>query len=140
MSDTLTKQQQNYMRRIMLARMKILSRNGFYGLLLMHMTFALDGSVRTAATVGERIYFAPEFLDDISDSELMFILQHEILHVVLRHMERTADRDHLGFNIACDIVVNSNILFSAGGDRSSITLAKYGESMRLLAGECRIAW
>ncbi len=127
----LTKQQQQYIRRIMLARMKILSRNGFYGLLLMHMKFALDGNVRTAATDGERIYFAPEFLDEISDSELMFILQHEILHVVLRHVERTADRDPRGFNIACDIVVNSNILFSAGGDRASITLARYGESMHL---------
>ena len=127
----LTKQQQQYIRRIMLARMKILSRNGFYGLLLMHMKFAIDGSVKTAATDGERIYFAPEFLDDISDSELMFILEHEILHVVLRHVESTADRDPQGFNIACDIVVNSNILFSAGGDRASITLAKYGESMHM---------
>ena len=121
--------QQEYIRRIMIARMSILSRNGFFGLLLMHMRFALDESVGTAATDGERIYFAPAFLDEISDPELVFILMHEIMHVVLRHTSRTGSRDHLLFNVACDIVVNSNIMDAAGGDIKSITLAKYGPSM-----------
>ncbi len=35
------------------------------------------------------------------------------------------------FNIACDIVVNSNILLSNNMDSASITLRKYGESMHL---------
>ena len=121
--------QQEYIRRIMIARMSILSRNGFFGLLLMHMRFALDESVGTAATDGERIYFAPAFLDEISDPELVFILMHEIMHVVLRHTSRTGSRDHLLFNVACDIVVNSNIMDAAGGDIKSITLARYGPSM-----------
>ena len=121
--------QQEYMRRIMIARMSILSRNGFFGLLLMHMRFALDESVETAATDGERIYFAPAFLDEISDPELVFVLMHEIMHVALRHTFRTGGRDPLLFNIACDIVVNSNIMDAAGGDIRSITLAKYGPSM-----------
>ena len=120
-----------YMRRIMISRMRILSANGFYGLLLMHMRFALDGSVGTAATDGDRIYFAPAFLDELSDRELDFILMHEIMHVVLRHVARTGDRDPKLFNMACDIVVNSNILLSSGLNKDSITLDKYGESMHL---------
>jgi predicted metal-dependent peptidase len=37
-------------------------------------------------------------------------MMHEILHVVLQHCLRGEDRDQERFNIACDIVVNSNIL------------------------------
>lgn len=123
--------QQEYIRRILVARMSILARNGFFGLLLMHMKFALDDSVGTAATDGERIYFAPAFLEAISDGELVFILTHEIMHVVLRHTFRTGSRDNTLFNIACDIVVNSNILSASGMNRQSITLRKYGESMHV---------
>lgn len=123
--------QREYIRRLLAARMSVLSRHGFFGLLLMHMKFTLDDSIETAATDGDRIYFAPSFLDDISDKELIFILMHEIMHVALRHVFRTGERDNLLFNIACDIVVNSNIMSSAGKDPGSITLSKYGESMHL---------
>ena len=122
---------QEYMRRILLARMAVLTRSGFFGLLLMHMRFALDESIQTAATDGERIIFSPKFLDSISDRELAFILMHEIMHVALRHVSRNGDRNDFKFNIACDIVVNSNILQSAGMDLRSITLDRYGESMHL---------
>ncbi len=120
-----------YNRRILLARMRLLSKNGFYGLLLMHMSFALDMNCETAATDGNKIIFGPSFLDDLYDDELEFIMMHEILHVVLQHCFRTGQRDDMLFNIACDIVVNSNILYSNRGDLSSITLHKYGESMHL---------
>lgn len=120
-----------YIRRLMLSRMRILCNNGFYGLLLMHMNFALEELCDTAATDGKKIYFGPKFLDELSDSELDFILMHEILHVVLKHCTRTGDRDNDQFNIACDIVVNSNIMKSCGMNPMSITLRKYGESMHL---------
>lgn len=118
-----------YVKRLMVARMKILANNGFYGLMLMHMGFALDETIETAATDGKKLFFAPAFLDDLTDSELVFILQHEILHVVLKHVMRTGDMDNELFNIACDIVVNSYILYAANNDLKSITLSRYGESM-----------
>ncbi len=118
-----------YMRRLLMSRLRILCTNGFYGLLIMHMKFALDEKCETAATDGKRIYFNPSFLDSISDSELDYILMHEILHVVLEHCSRNGDRDSEKFNIACDIVVNSNILKSCGMDEKKITLKKYGIGM-----------
>ena len=118
-----------YMRRLLLSRMRILCSNGFYGLLIMHMKFALDEETATAATDGNRIFFNPVFLDIISDSELDYILMHEILHVALQHCSRSGDRDSEQFNIACDIVVNSNILKSCGMDEKKISLKKYGVSM-----------
>ena len=120
-----------YIKRLLLSRMRILCNNGFYGLLLMHMIYSIDENCETAATDGRRIFFGPKFLDELNDSELDFIMMHEILHVVLQHCLRQGDRDNEQFNIACDIVVNSNILLSENMNLKSITLKKYGESMHL---------
>ncbi|MGN0164112.1 MAG: VWA-like domain-containing protein [Candidatus Ornithomonoglobus sp.] len=120
-----------YNKRLLLSRMRILINNGFYGLLLMHMILTVDESCPTAATDGYRIYFGPEFMDALSDSEIDFVMMHEILHVVLNHCARTGGRDNEAFNIACDIVVNSNILLSNNMDLNSITLKKYGTLMHL---------
>ena len=118
-----------YARRLQLSRMRLMCNQSFYGLLLTHLKYSLDELCSTAYTDGERIAFSPDFLDEISDSELDFVMMHEILHVVLLHCFRTGERDAELFNIACDIVVNSNILKSCGMERARITLKKYGESM-----------
>lgn len=120
-----------YTRRLLMSRMRLLCSNGFYGLLIMHMAFALEDECETAATDGRRIIFGPAFLDSLSDDELDFILMHEILHVALQHCSRGKDADPGLFNIACDIVVNSNILKSFNDDVKKITLREYGESMHL---------
>ncbi|MCH5350898.1 MAG: hypothetical protein J1F39_02890 [Clostridiales bacterium] len=121
----------SYVKRLLLSRMRILCDHGFYGLLLMHMNFAIDENCDTAATDGVKIYFGPEFLDDLSDGELDFVMMHEIMHVVLQHCLRGGERDREQFNIACDIVVNSNILLSNNNDISSIELKKYGVAMHV---------
>lgn len=46
------------------------------GLLLMHMIYSIDENCETAATDGHRIFFGPKFLDELSDSELDFIMMH----------------------------------------------------------------
>ena len=118
-----------YMKRLLMSRMRILVNNGFYGLLLMHMKFAIDERCDTAATDGIRIYFGPQFLDELNDAELDFVMMHEILHVVLQHCLREGERDKKRYNIACDIVVNSNILLSENMNVDAITLRKWGEAM-----------
>ena len=115
-----------YMRRLLLARLRLLCSNGFYGLLLMHVKFGLTDEVEHGGCGGDYIGFNPKFLDQVSDSELDYLLMHEILHLVLRHAERLGDREPERFNIACDIVVNSNILLSNGMNESSITLSSCG--------------
>jgi len=128
LSDT---QQREYVRRLLLSRMRILLNNGFYGLLLMSMAFAIDEDCETASTNGKKIFFGPQFLDELSDSELDFIMMHEVMHVVLQHCLRGKKKNDMLFNIACDIVVNSNIKKSCGGKDSAITLRNYGTSMHL---------
>ena len=128
----LSKEQSSaFTRRLLLSRMRILCNHGFFGLLLMNVVFSIDENVETACTDGYRIIFGTEFLETLSDSELDFVMIHEIMHIVLKHSMRREYRDNKLFNVACDIVVNSNILLSNNNDLSSITLEKYGESMHL---------
>lgn len=118
-----------YTKRLLMSRMRILCDHGFYGLLLMHIKFALDESVQTACTDGVYIIFSPKFLAELSDRELDFVMMHEIMHVVLQHCMRGKEKEAKRYNIACDIVVNSNILLENKMNPGSITLKKYGVSM-----------
>ena len=120
-----------YIRRLLLSRMRLLCNHGFFGLLLMHMAYAVDEQLETACTDGQYIIFGTDFLDDLNDRELDFVMMHEIMHVVLQHCLRGGDLDHERFNIACDIVVNSNILLENNMDRRSIRLGPYGEAMHV---------
>ena len=120
-----------YIKRLLLSRMRILCNHGFFGLLLMHVTYSVSEEVETACTDGRGITFGTKFLDELSDNELDFVMMHEIMHIVLQHCIRRNDRDAEAFNIACDIVVNSNILLENNMALNSITLKKYGESMHL---------
>lgn len=115
-------------KRLQNARLDLLRKQPFYALLLMHMKFALDNTVEHSYTDGNRICFNPDFLDELEDGELEFVLMHNVLHAALSHPFRVqADYDLEVFDKACDIVVNSNILYSFGGtDLSKITLKKYG--------------
>ena len=126
LSDAMKKE---YARRLLLSRNRVLCNHGFYGMLLMHASFLLDEACETAYTDGNRIAFSPAFMDRISDSELDFVLMHEILHIALQHCSRGEKYEKELFNIACDIVVNSNILKSNDMRPDSITVAEFGESM-----------
>ena len=115
-------------KRLQNARLDLMRSQPFYALLLMHMKFALDVTCETAYTDGRRIAFNPDFLKELDNEELQFVLMHEVLHVVLQHcFRRQSDYDPEVFDIACDIIVNSNIMHSFGDDKRRITMRKYGE-------------
>lgn len=124
------KKTREIIKRLQRARMALMVKQPFYAVLLMHMRFALDEGCETAYTDSQRIAFCTDFIKRLSDSELEFVLMHEVLHVALNHCGRSsADYDFDLFNEACDIVVNSNILYSCNMNLSAVTLSEYGESM-----------
>lgn len=125
--DKFDKRTYEIIKRLQNARLSLLSKQLFYALLLLHMKFALDISCETAYTDGERIAFNPDFMDKLSDKELEFVLMHEVLHAALGHpFRKQSDYDLECYDKACDIVVNSNILYSFNMDIKSITLKNFG--------------
>ena len=109
-------------RRLVAARGRILAEHGFYGLLLMHMRFAVGDELDTAWVSSDTITFNPDFSDKLTPDELCFVLEHEVLHAALGHLERQGDRNQFLWNLACDIVVNSNIKHSNGDDPKAISV------------------
>jgi len=121
--------QKELIKKLLLSRMRILLRNPFYGQLLMNINIGLDENCNTAYANGDKICFSPEFLEQLSEDEVDFVLHHEILHIVLKHCYRFEPKNKqnpLLFNIACDMVVDSTIFKSYNYDESKIVIQ--GES------------
>lgn len=101
------------LKRIKEIRAQILKEMPFIGVLLMRLSIGL-APCETAFTDMKRIVFDPGFVNRLSDTELRFVMHHEVLHCVLGHCIRGKGYDPMLFNIACDIVVNSNIMNAMG--------------------------
>ena len=115
--------EKEYVKRILESRLRILCNQGFYGSLLMHMNFAIDENVKNVAADRRKIYFNPTFLDSISNTELDFVMIHEVVHLSLRHNSRSKVVENKKiFYKAADIVANSNILKSLGMSEKHISL------------------
>ena len=121
----------NYSKKLLKSRFRILTNYEFYGSLLMNTKFSLDESCETAYTNGKTIAFDPKFLDSLTEYELDFVMMHEIMHICLKHCFRGEKKDNLLFNIACDIVVNSNIINSCKLNVKKLSKGALGEIMHL---------
>lgn len=64
----------------------------------------------TAATDGYFVYWNPVFFESLDEDEVMGVLAHELLHVVLAHLERRGLREERAWNIAVDHAVNLYLL------------------------------
>jgi predicted metal-dependent peptidase len=87
------------------ARWWILTEQPFYGQLLMTLPDTLSDSVPTAQTDGKCIMWGADFLDSLGDSELRFVMLHEVLHIALGHPWRFPGNTPRE-NIACDHAIN----------------------------------
>lgn len=103
------KDKSNLSNKILSARSRIIKKNGFFGTLLLSLKMAFTDEISTAATDGKYIYFNEDFMKDLTSSEIEFIILHETMHVALNHMERSKGKNNEIYNIAADIVINSNI-------------------------------
>jgi predicted metal-dependent peptidase len=65
----------------------------------------------TMATDGKRMYFNPEWTKKLTDSELITVMLHELLHIVYFHCDknRLGSRDHRIWGYAADYAINYEI-------------------------------
>lgn len=117
---------ENLIEKIELARLKIFTKDMFLGYVLQHINIYLDEEISTAATNGKTIMFGKKFLKKLSLKETIFVLLHELMHILLEHPSRGKKyKNQKKYNVAADIVVND-------------ILVHYGysyESLRLIRGE-----
>lgn len=56
-----------------------------------------------------RIYINPDFAATLKDSELQFVIAHELMHLLMLHHDRRGHRDPLRWNIATDLIINRTL-------------------------------
>lgn len=105
---------EDYEKRFIRARSQMLIRYPFFGALALKKRVVFNDDVGTAcASKDGQMYFSPKFIKRITDEELTFLVAHEVMHLVFAHAMRKGQRDPMGWNIACDAVING-MLAQAG--------------------------
>lgn len=77
--------------------------------LVMMGDAVIDPEVSTARTDGRNIYYGKEFIQTLTDAELVFVAMHEALHIGYRHLitwDKLFREDPQLCNAACDYVIN----------------------------------
>ena len=75
----------------------------------------LDHRVPTVGIFASgRLAANPEFVRQLKDNELVFVLAHEMLHLALRTHDRAKGADRLEFNYAHDYIINDIVRAELG--------------------------
>lgn len=88
------------------AKTALILEHPFVGTIALNMPFEFDDSIPTAATNGKRIKFNPEFVNELTDEEVKFLVAHECFHPMLEHNFRRGERQPRRWNMAADYVIN----------------------------------
>lgn len=76
---------------------------------------SLDERVPTMGVFASgRLVVNPAFAETLKDSELIFVLAHELLHLALRTHDRARGSHHLEFNYAHDYIINDILRIELG--------------------------
>lgn len=106
--------QEELQRKIDKAKLRLVTEKNtvFFSALLANLRVLITSDVATAATDGTYIKLNPEFILDLSTSQLLGLILHEVMHVVYEHTDR---RRALGlnpqkWNMAGDYVINNDLV------------------------------
>lgn len=111
-------------KRIYQSKLRILSSSPFFGIIISRIQFFFNNSEKTISTDGKNIYLSPQYFSTLEDKEIDLLLLHEIIHIILKHPFRKKDTQKNSFlyDLACDIVVNSNIANAFGIDKKKLRI------------------
>jgi len=105
--------------RLIKARIEMLISAPFFGNLATRLRFK-DATewCPTLATDGRYFYYNRNFVDALSDGEIVFGVGHEVLHCVYDHFDvaRRGNRDPRLWNIANDYVINADLIDAKVGE------------------------
>jgi predicted metal-dependent peptidase len=94
-------------KRLSTSRAALVLDHPFFGSLALKLKLIEDASkTDTMATDGRAIFYAPEFVAECTDPELVGVFAHEVLHPAMQHHTRRGERDPERWNHACDYAIN----------------------------------
>lgn len=98
-------------KRIIEARIALILGSPFFGQLATKLKLVNATKwCPTAGTDGKHLYYNEDFIADLDKKEMIFLMCHEVMHVVYDHMARIGGREPQLWNIANDFVINGQIV------------------------------
>lgn len=95
------------------ARIQLICSQPFFASMLLRLNVFEDNTIPTACTNGKEIRYNSEFFNSLTMKQVIFILCHELYHVIFLHHTRRGLRNPRKWNIACDYAINP-MLVEAG--------------------------
>lgn len=118
------------------AKIQLLLQQPFFGTMATGLEIILTDSENhswcsTAATDGRRLYMNRGFVSRLTFDELLFVVAHEVLHVVYDHLSRRQGRDPEYYNMAADYVINYTLVRNKIGTMPPVGLynEQYNDEM-----------
>ena len=84
----------------------------FFGSMVLHGQTTFTDRIPTAATDGINTYYNSDFVQTLDDKELMFVVIHECMHKIYKHLiiwKKLREEDAMLANMANDYVINPMI-------------------------------
>lgn len=89
------------------AKANLVYRHPFFASILMRRPLIKDETIPTAGVDARgNVYYNPKFIETLNLEQAIFLLCHEVMHVVCQHALRLKERDHLRWNLAGDAFIN----------------------------------
>ena len=92
------------------SRVAMLLKYPFWGPLAARLKLEEVEWCKTIATDGRKFYYNKEFVEKLSDGEMIFGFGHELGHIIFDHMIRRGDREPGVWNMAGDYVINNMLI------------------------------
>lgn len=99
----------NTLDKILKARTALVLDQPFFGSLALRMILVEDASFTTAAVDGVSMFYNPEFIESLTNKELIGVIAHEVLHLALGHLWRMGSREYKRWNSATDYTINDTL-------------------------------
>lgn len=89
---------------------KLVMGQPFYASIALSTPIEPEHGVGTMCTGGSKIMYDPVFVDALTVDETLFVLLHEVEHIIRLHSFRRGHRDARIWNMAADHVINNDLL------------------------------
>lgn len=94
--------------------LRLINTEPFYGACVVGMTKIYDEKLPAPAAVNvinatPTLYIHPDLFLKFNPLERCAVIKHEILHLLMSHIQRAVGRKHMKWNIAADLAINQLI-------------------------------
>jgi predicted metal-dependent peptidase len=92
------------------ARTRLIVRHRFYGCLALNLIAGESTAASTTATEGKHFFYNPDYILGLDEDERVGAWAQCVTHCVYKHIVRRQWRDPRKWNMACDYVINLDLL------------------------------